>query len=69
MDVDPHGTDFSTFAAEAGCVRQVLELFHALQMGRNQRADRALIGSLVSMTADILVNRTNIQARATADTV
>src|SRR5215831_222961 len=67
-NVDLDGTNFTTRAAQARRVRQLRGLCEPNQLGCDYRADRPGINRAISMTADLLVDRTGIQACATANT-
>src|SRR5271156_254356 len=47
----------------------MLPILQAAQMGRDDRADRALVGRAVGMAADVFENRADVEARAAADAV
>ncbi len=47
----------------------MLEILQAAQVGRDDRADRALISCAVGMAADVLKDRADIEARTAADAV
>src|SRR5690606_31827815 len=68
-DVDAHGADLATRTAQAARVRQVTPLLLAPQCGCQHRADRAGIDAAVGVSANLLIDRTDVQARAAADAV
>src|SRR5690349_8199289 len=66
-DVDFHRTRFVARAAQAGRLRQILEITEPLKQRRDQRADRPGIDAAVRVSADLAVNRARVEARAAAD--
>src|SRR6187549_2855932 len=47
----------------------MFEFIHALQVRGDNTADRATVGSAISMSTNILINGTGIQAGAASDTI
>src|SRR5580658_4585735 len=69
MEVDADRARFRAGAAKRGGRGKVFPILETAQMGRNDRANRTLIGRAVGVPADVSENRAHIQARAAADAV
>src|SRR6266487_2588734 len=63
-NIDLNGANFTASAAQARRERQLRRLSESDQLGRNHRANWTGIDRAVSVSADLLINRTRVQARA-----
>lgn len=68
-NIDLHRTDFRAGAAQAGSERQPGVLGDAMELGRNDGADRSRIDPRIVVAADLPVHRAVIETGAAADAV
>ena len=69
MQIDLHRTYFSAVAAKRRGETEVLPLIKILHVWRYHTTDRSTVRGSVSMSADVFVDRTGIQASTAADAV
>lgn len=69
MQIDLHRTYFSAVAAKRRGETEVLPLIKILHVWRYHTTDRSTVRGSVSMSADVFVDRTCIQASTAADAV
>ena len=68
-NVDLHRTNFRARPAKAGCKRKPWIFSHTMELRRDDGANRTRVHPRITVAANLAVNRTVIQACATADAI